>query len=148
MIRPATHEDIPDLVDMGPSWISVNDAMEYFRHPSQQIEGITPEKLPKTGVEYLANGPVCGAFNLGPWPDVWMGHYAVKPEGWGRAVVPALKILNVFWREKMPARIIGWTPESNRAALAFAKRLGFEIDGEMNLGNRVIVMQGWRPEWA
>lgn len=123
--------------------ITVDEARAFFAHPSQHVFGITPDRLPEEGVEYWASGPVCGVFHLAPYPDVWMGHYAVKPEGWGKATEPAKAILRAFSEAKQAHRIIGWTPSSNRAALAFAKRLGFVVDGVMPLPEGEIIMQGW-----
>lgn len=125
--------------------ITVEEAREFFSHPSQQLLDITPDALPDEGFEYWAQGLVCGVFHPMPWPGVWGAHYGVKPEGWGRLVVPARAVLQEFWAAHEPKRIVGWTPESNRAALAFARRLGFVVDGRMPLGSETIVMQGWAP---
>lgn len=123
--------------------ITVDQARTYLAHPSQQIYNSKPEVLPETGVEYYAVGPVCGMFHRAAWPGVWMAHYAVKPDKWGHLVPPAKRVLSEFWDTERPDRIIGWTPKENRAALAFSKRLGFVIDGEMNLPSGKIIMQGW-----
>lgn len=123
--------------------ITVDEAREYLRHKSQQIMGATPENLPSDGVKYYAHGPVCGMFHRTFWPGVWMAHYAVKPEGWGFLTTPARAVLNEFLEAEGPERIIGWTPESNRAAMAFARRLGFVEDGRMPLPGGAIIMQGW-----
>lgn len=123
--------------------ITVNQAREYFTDPSQQLHGITDKNLPDEGFEYWADGPVCGVFHRVAWPGVFMCHYGVKPEGWGKLVKPAKRILEAFWGEHNPKRLIGWTPDTNTAALGFAKRLGFTIDGEMDLGEVKIIMQGW-----
>ena len=123
--------------------ITVDEARAYLAHPSQQIYDARPEVLPEDGVEYYAAGPVCGMFHRFGWNGVWMAHYAVKPEGWGRLVAPANEILNEFWDAERPERIIGWTPGENRAALAFSKRLGFVIDGQLDLPSGKIIMQGW-----
>ncbi len=87
-------------------------------------------------------------FHVAPWPGVWMAHYAAKPEGWGFLVPHARRILDAFWREKEPARIVGWTEAKNRAAVAFARRIGFTEDGRMALPDGVVIMSGWRPKWA
>jgi RimJ/RimL family protein N-acetyltransferase len=124
--------------------ITVDDARAYFAHPSQQRASmIDADDLPAEGVEYWAKDGVCGLFHPANWQGVWMAHYGVKPEAWGHAIAPAKAILTAFWNEKQPARVIGWTKESNRAALAFARRLGFTVDGRMDLPEPVI-MQGWR----
>jgi hypothetical protein len=107
--------------------------------------GITPKTLPDDGFEYWACGPVCGVFHPAWWPGVWMAHYGMKPEGLGKYVDPSREILMEFWKHKDPERIIGWTDASNRAALAFAKRVGFIKDGEMKINSGTVVMTGWRP---
>ena len=119
--------------------IPLSEARRYWDHPKS---GVAPEDLPDY-VEYWANGPVCVAFHRAPWEGVWMAHYAVRPEGRGRAVAPALEVLEAFWAEREPLRIIGWTKESNRLACAFARRLGFQIDGRMDLPTGAVLMQGW-----
>lgn len=123
--------------------IDVEEARDYFLDSSQQIQGITPETLPESGVEYWANEGVCGMFHLAPWPRVWMAHYAVKVEAWGKTVAPAKRILAEFWGSRQVDRIIGWTPETNRAALFLSRRLGFKIEGAIHLPNGKIIMQGW-----
>jgi hypothetical protein len=123
--------------------IDVEAAREYLAHPSQQTMGARPDNLPEAGVEYYAQGPICAMFHPSFWPGVWMAHYAVKPEGWGGLIAPARALLREFWRAESPKRIIGWTPESNRAALAFSRRLGFVVDGRMPLRGATIIMQGW-----
>lgn len=119
--------------------ITVDEARAYFAHPSQQLFGITPDALPAEGVEYWADGPLCGVFHCAPWPGCWMAHYAAKPEGWGRLDRHAKAILVAFWDDKQPAAIIGWTEKTNRAALAFARRIGFREDGDLPF-----VTQVWR----
>lgn len=123
--------------------LTAAEAGEYFSHPSQQKwAGIKPEDLKDDGFLYWADGPVCGVFHDMPWPGLVMAHYGVKPEGWGQCVPHARAILKHVWADLSPVRIVGWTPESNRAALAFAKRLGFEIDGRMDLPSGAVIMQG------
>lgn len=127
--------------------IAAQDAVAYFRHPSQRILGLDLDKLPEE-FEYWANGSICGVFHGMPWPGVVMAHYGVKPEGWGKLVQPAREILEAFWQEHSPARIVGWTQAANRPAMAFARRLGFEEDGRFDADGETIIMQGWRPKWA
>lgn len=127
--------------------ITLDDAREYFAHPSQHLFGITPETLPDEGFEYWANGPICVIFHQAMWPRVWAAHYAVKPEGWGGCVDPAKAVLRLFWASRDVERIIGWTEERNRLACAFARRVGFEVDGRLDLPGGAVVMQGWTP-WA
>ena len=123
--------------------ISVNEARAYWSDRSQQIGGITPETLPDVGFEYWADGPICGVFHPAAWPGVWMAHYGAKPEGRGRFVDHARRILCAFWEAHDPARVIGWTHSNNRAALAFAKRIGFQVDGRFPVQDGEIIMTGW-----
>lgn len=123
--------------------IDVEAAREYFAHPSQHVDGTSPDNLPVAGVHYYAIGPICGAFHLVFQPGVFMAHYGVKPEGWGRLIEPARAILGHAWDDLGAERFIGWTDETNRAALAFARRLGFTRDGVLPLSGRTIIMQGW-----
>lgn len=74
-----------------------------------------------------------------------MVHVACKPEGWGKAAGHTKKLLNEFWEEKRPARVIGWTPAKFRHAVAMNRRLGFVEDGRMPLPDGEVIMFGWRP---
>lgn len=128
--------------------ITVDEAREYFAHASQQKASlITPDQLPENGVLYYALEGVCAVFHDAHWPGVAMAHYAVKPEAWGRTVEPAKAILREFAVEYEPEAIIGWTSESNRAALAFARRLGFREYGRLNLPSGTVIQQELRA-WA
>ncbi len=127
--------------------ITVDEARKYYAHPSQCILGASPEKLPEDGVEYWAQGPLCLTFHRAAWPGVYMVHCAAMPEGRGRLVEPGLALLRGFWDEKQAVRIIGWTPKSCRAAVAFARRCGFVEDGRFPVKDDEIIMQGWVP-WA
>lgn len=122
--------------------ISVDEAREYFKHPSQQLYGMTEWDIPED-VEYWAVGPICGVFHQGPWEGVWMSHHAVKPERWGLLDTPAVEGLNEFWNAKEPELIMGWTPKHNRLAVAFARRIGFKRLGEFPTSLGDVVMQGW-----
>lgn len=129
-----------------PERISADSARAYFAHKSQQIHArVKPEELPDEGIEYWECGGVCGLFHMAMWPGVWMAHYGVKPEVWGHTLEPARAILSAFWDAENPELIIGWTLEENRAALAFAKRLGFAPYGKMNLPSGPVILQEWRP---
>lgn len=90
--------------------------------------------LPAEGVEYRALGPVCGAFHRAPLPGAWFAHYGVLPAFWGRLVEPACTILRDFAVEANATLFIGWTPSGNRAAIAFAKRVGFVQTGTLDGG--------------
>lgn len=128
--------------------ITVDEARAYFAHPSQQKASmITPDQLPETGVIYYAKDGVCVCFHDAHWPRVVMAHYAVKPEVWGKAIGPARAILAAFRADHQPEAIIGWTAETNRAAVAFARRLGFEEYGRLELPSGTVIKQRW-TEWA
>lgn len=123
--------------------ITPDEASAYFAHPSQH--GNLPfDDLPGEPFEYWATGGVCGVFHPTFWPGVWMAHYGVKPEVWGRTQEPAKAILAAFHAAREPLLVIGWTDAKNRAALAFCKRLGFQEMGTMPVGDGV-VMTRWKP---
>lgn len=126
--------------------ITVDEAREYFAHPSQQVYGITPDTLPDEPFEYWASGPLCGCAHPAPYRDVWMVHFAAKPEGMGQLIPHARALMHEFWDAKKPARLIGWTPVRFRAALAFVRRVGFVEDGILPLPDGEVVMSGWRPK--
>ena len=110
---------------------------------------ITPEGLSgDPAFQYWADGGVCGIFHRGLWPGVWMGHFGVKVCAWGKTVEPAKRILRDFWESEHPDLIIGWTSSENRAGLAFTRRLGFRVHGEMRMPAGKVIEQNWRPEWA
>ncbi|MDT1061195.1 hypothetical protein RM190_04940 [Paracoccus sp. CPCC 101403] len=115
--------------------LSVAEARPFFEHPTQLRGAMLAcaDDLPE-GVEYRACGPVCGAFHRAPWPGAWFAHYGVKPEAWGRLIEPARAVLTDFAHEADATLFIGWTPASNRAAIAFAKRLGFAVTGTLDGG--------------
>ena len=127
--------------------ITVDAARDYFTDITQQQEtSVTPETLPEgPEYQYWAKDGVCGVFHAAHWPNVWMAHYGVMTSAWGKTRSPSIDILHAFWAAENPELIIGWTKESNRAALAFARRIGFSVHGEMNLPSGKIIEQSWRP---
>lgn len=116
--------------------LTVAEARPYFNHPTQLRGAMLHDvaDLPADGVEYRALGPVCGAFHRAPWPNAWFLHYGVLPEHWGRLVEPSRVILRDFAAEANVKLFIGWTPAGNRAAIAFAKRVGFVETGTLDGG--------------
>lgn len=124
--------------------VSAAEARPFFDHPTQRRGGmIDPADLHDNGLEYWVLGDVCGLVHQAHWPGVWMVHYGVKPSAWGEAAEIGRAMLEAFWAERQPERIIGWTKESNRLAVALARRAGFVIDGKMNLPSGTVLMQGW-----
>lgn len=124
--------------------ISVEEARAFFAHPSQLRGAMldSPDDLPDW-IEYWADGPVCGAFHRAPWEGCWHGHYGVRPDGWGRLVAPARRVLHAFSAHFGAQCIIGWTAAENRSAIAFAKRIGFAETGTLNGG--AVICTEWRP---
>ena len=118
------------------------EARWFFEDESQQTHGLDPQDLDDDLI-YFASGPVCGVFHPLPWDHLWMAHYGVRIEGWGHLLQPAREVLHAFEDACAPVGIIGWTEETNRAALAFAKRLGFVVEGVMDLPTGRVVMQRW-----
>ena len=73
-----------------------------------------------------------------------MGHLGVKKDALGRSDEAMLAILQAFALESGAERIVGWIEESNRAALAMCRRIGFEVDGRLPLAEPALMI-GWRP---
>lgn len=121
--------------------ITAAEAREFFAHPSQGLTG----ELPVDGVEYWADGPVCGIFRDFCWPRVLDVHCGVKPEAWGKTVPHARAILEAVWAFHSPDLIVAQSLESNRAVLAMNRRLGFDVIGTMPTPQRVVI-QSWRPK--
>lgn len=125
--------------------IGVDAARGFFDHPTQRRGAmIDPNDLPDDGMIYWSEGPICGAFHRAPWDGAWFAHYGALPDGWGRLTAPAKRILQDFSASEGARFLIGWTDVRNRAALAFARRIGFQQTGTLDAG-RVIVSE-WRPE--
>lgn len=130
---------------MNPERICVEAARPFWSHASQHVMGLDPADLPDSeAFQYWACGPICGVFHKAPWPGVWMAHHGCKPEGWGRARDYAVAGLRAFWDAERPDLILGWTPEAQRAAVAFAKRCGFVQTGVMRLPGGNVVTSEWR----
>lgn len=123
--------------------ITVDQAREYWGDKSQQDKSmIFPDDLPDDeAFQYWAIDGVCGVFHRAAWPGVWMAHYGVKETAWGKTVDAAKSVIGEFWAAESPEAIIGWTAETNRQALSFAKRLGFKENGRMMLKSGAVVMQ-------
>lgn len=120
--------------------ITVDEAREYFSHPSQHEFGKTEKDLPEWG-DYWAKGGVCLVSHNAYWPGIVMVHVGAKPEAWGGLDEDVRSLLAEIWAAEQPTRMIAWISENNRAALALARRVGFEIDGYMPNG---VVLMGWK----
>lgn len=133
---------------MTPRRISHIEAAEYWADPSQLEPGVTPDMLPE-GAVYIAGRGICGAFRSGAYPGVWLADYGAKPDHWGHLTEPGKAVLEHFWDRFNPTLIVGLTDRKNRAAVAFARRLGFRAVGEFtpSVGERIVI-QEWRPGWA
>ena len=66
--------------------IGIDEARQYFAHPSQQKNGISPETLPVWAV-YYASGGVCLLTHPMPQDGLWMVHIGVMPGAWGKVKV-------------------------------------------------------------
>jgi RimJ/RimL family protein N-acetyltransferase len=119
--------------------ITASEAEAFFAHPSQRKAAMLDGPLPDW-MEYRAEAHVCLGFHPAPWPDVWMVHIGVKPEGWGHLTDRTKRLLQDFWDEQQPTRIVAWMKDSNRAAIALARRVGFETDGAFP----GVIMMGWQ----
>lgn len=125
--------------------VTAAKARAWFEHPSQlAANGLdSADQLPDEGCEYWACGDICALFHRQHWPDVWGVHCGVKPEGWGKLAQPALAILRAFQAYHEPSLICAWSKESNRAILAFNRRIGFKIHGYMPTPDGRVVLQHW-----
>ena len=133
---------------MAAGVITSAQAAEYFADKSQQIMGVDPENLPDEPFEYWADGPLLGIFHPGPQVGVWMLHFAAKPSGYGKLVPHAHNILRDFGAKRGYPTVMGWTPKRLRAAVALAKRVGFETVGEFTANGEAFVITVWSQRWA
>lgn len=122
--------------------ITREDAKAFFAHSSQRIMGL--DELPGEPFRYYASGDVCLAFHDTFWPGVHMVHVGMKPEGRGRSDWHTARLLHEYADDTGASRITAWIDGKNRAAIAYAKRAGFEEDGEMKLETGTVKMLGWR----
>lgn len=123
--------------------ICVEEAREFFAHPSQRIHGITPESLPDDGFQYWSRGYLCLAVHPAMFPGVWGAHIAAKPQGWGKMDDDGKALLNEIWDALRPLRLVGWVETWRRSVIAFALRCGWIEDGRFRAGSEEIVMIGW-----
>ena len=122
--------------------IMAEDARQYFWHPAQRVGDASAADMTDDGFVYFAQDGVCLAFNDMPWPGVIVAHVGAMRSAWGKAVAPALAILRHVWDTYGPTRIVAWVRTANRAAISFAGKLGFVVDGTVPLPQPVIMM-GW-----
>jgi hypothetical protein len=126
--------------------ITAHEARPFFDHPSQRRGGmLDPEALHDNGLVYFANGFVCLAFHTAFWPGVHMVHIGVQPEGWGRIEGVTLGLLRQFCSASGAVRLVAWISATNRAVIAFARRIGFVSEGAMTLPDGRVEFYGWGP---
>lgn len=123
--------------------ITVDEARAYWAHPSQHDHGQTEAALPEH-FEYRAQDGVCLAFHEVLVPGYFAVHIAAKPDAWGKTTGPSRVILNAFWRDRNPVRVVAWIEDHKRHAAALARRLGFTTDGHMP----GVTIYGWTMTWV
>ena len=118
--------------------LTAQEARQYFTDPACGLVGDDPEDW----MDFRALDGVCCAFHQHLLPGVWMGHLVALRSAWGNTAKPLRTILEAYQQETGAARIVGWVSKSNRPMLALARRVGFEVDGELPLA-KPVVMIGW-----
>lgn len=108
--------------------ITVDEAREYFAHPSQHSFGMTERDLPEDCL-YYAEKDTCLVFHPAYWPSVWMVHVGVRPKAWGSTDGQARSILEEFRDEHAPRSIVALIEAENRLAVALACRVGMKHVG-------------------
>ena len=124
--------------------ITVEAARKFFLHPSQQVEGITPDNLPPEAI-YYAQGDVCLIFHGAPWHDTYFVHCAALPRGWGGLDDDTRAVLRQFAEDFSATRIVAWIPGKNRAVSAFANRVGFKRCGGIEMPDNTLEFWEWSP---
>lgn len=123
--------------------IDAREAAEFFRHPSQQFFGFGPDSmLDVPGLHYIADGPACMVFHLGPYPGVWFTHIGVKQRRGLSLVAPVRRIMRQFSRLFEPDAVMAWVDSENKAVQALARRVGFEQQESIT---PEIAAWKWRP---
>ena len=120
--------------------ITVDEARAYFAHPSQHDNGLVEPELSEF-MEYWAKDGVCLCFHPAIIPSITVVHIGVKREAWGSTTDPTREILQAYWAEHQPRRIVAWIETKRKHAIALARRVGFIEDGRLP----DIIMMGWRP---
>lgn len=122
------------------------EALEYWSDPSQQLYGMNLEALPEPNehMDYFGVENLAALVHKSFWPDVYMFHIGVKPQGRGNLKDESLELLNGVFDYYKAIRLTTWVPSDNRAADAMARRTGLELDGVIPLNNNMhINMYGW-----
>ena len=80
----------------------------------------------------LINEEKTGVVRIDPVNSVTCAvHIAALPELWGRVVGFVKEGIEWTFKNTLYSKIIGFTPENNRSAVALAKRCGFKEEGRI-----------------
>ena len=124
--------------------ISVDQAREYFQHPSQQREGVglMPDQLHDDGVTYYATEHMC--LLVHEYEGEPMVHIAVKPEGWGRLDDPCVTLLTWVQADWNADRLLALIDENNRAVVRMANAVGFTGSQQVEMVDKLYTLKEWR----
>lgn len=126
--------------------LTLDEAKLFWSDPSQQVMGLNIDELPEpgetTGITYASDGPLAVLLHKSFWPDIWMFHIGVKPEGWGKLRDHAEQLIRDVFVYTGAIRLTTWVHEPNRATVAMARRHKFDLDGRMPAVGGDVLMFG------